>query len=104
MNLETVSSIEIASDGSLLVMRLESGGKPSYQYVYRAAAGVYWDNDAGAFKFNTKNDKRSAHWFAHVRKVLEEEMSVQLCLGGQTAWTNVPNDVRHEIELSNGRQ
>ena len=82
---------------------LEGGGSPSYQYVYRAAAGVYWDDNVRAFKLDTKNDKRFAHWFAHLSKVLKDEMNVQLHVGGQTAWTNVPNDVRREIELSNGR-
>lgn len=78
MKLETVSNIEIAPADALLVVRLNGGGNPSYQHVYRAAAGVYWDNDACAFKFNTKDDKRFAHWFAHVRKVLEDEIGVQL--------------------------
>jgi hypothetical protein len=104
MTLESVSNIAIAPGDTLLVVKLDGGGKPSYQYVYRVAAGVYWDNDAGAFKFDTKNDKRFAHWFAHLRKVLEEEMNVQLSLESRTTWTNVPNDVRHEIELSNGRR
>ncbi|KQN75302.1 hypothetical protein ASF04_04235 [Duganella sp. Leaf61] len=103
MQLETVSNIEIAADGSLLVVGLESGVSQSYQYVYRAAAGVYWDDNVRAFKLDTKNDKRFAHWFAHVCKVLEEEMNVRLHLGNRTAWTNVPNDVRSEIELSHGR-
>jgi hypothetical protein len=103
MKLETVSNIEIAADDSLLVVVLEGCGSPSYQYVYRAAAGVYWDDNAGAFKLDMKNDKRFAHWFAHLCKVLEDEMNIQLHLGSRTAWTNVPNDVRSEIELSHGR-
>jgi hypothetical protein len=81
---------------------LDGGGKPSYQYVYRAAAGVHWDNDAGAFKFATKNDNRYARWFAHIRKVLEQEMGVQLRLDCNVTWTNVPEGVRHEIALGVG--
>lgn len=103
MKLETISNIEIAADDSLLVVGLESGGSPSYQYVYRAAAGVYWDDNAGAFKLNMKNDKRFVHWFAHVSKILEEEMNVQLHLEVRTTWINVPNIVRNEIELSRSR-
>jgi hypothetical protein len=44
-----------------------------------------------------KNDKRFAHWFAHLSEVLEDEMNVQLHVWGQTVWTNVPNDVRREM-------
>lgn len=68
MKLETVSNIEITPGDSLLMVGLEGGGSPSYQYVYRAAAGVYWDNIAGAFKLGMKNDRRFAHWFAHLSK------------------------------------
>ncbi len=99
MNLETVSNIEFAIADSLLIVRLDGGGKPSYQHVYRAAAGVYWDNDFGAFKFDTKNDKRLVHWFAHVRQVIEEEMDVRLLLDSKTTWTNVPSQIQQEIQL-----
>lgn len=103
MKFEAVSNIEIAAGDSLLVVTLESGGMLSYQYVYRTAAGVYWDTDAMAFKLDTKNDKGFAHWFAHVCKVLEAEMDVKLQLGDRTTWTSIPNDVRNEMELSNRR-
>ncbi len=102
MTFETVLNIEIASADSLLVVTLDGGGRPSYQHVYRAAAGVYWDNDVGAFKFDVKNDQRFAHWFAHIRKVLEDEMDVRLRLDSTTTWSNVPDDVQREIELAAG--
>lgn len=102
MLLETVSNIEIASTDGLLVVRLASGGKPSYQYVYRAAAGIYWDNDTGAFKFKTKSDTRFVHWFAHLCEVLEDEMDLRLRLDGRTTWTNVPSNIQREIELAYG--
>lgn len=102
MTLETISSIDVVCADGLLVVRLNGGGKPSYQHVYRAAAGVHWDNDSGAFKFATKKDNRYAHWFAHISKVLEQEMGLQLRLDSNVTWTNVPEDVRHQIELGRG--
>lgn len=96
MILETVSNIEIAADG-LLVVRLEGGGKPSYQHVYRAAAGIYWDQDAGAFTFSTKSNSSYARWFAHVREVLEDEMDLRLHVGAKVTWTNIPDDVKNKI-------
>ena len=97
---ETVLNIEIASASGMLIGRLEGSGKPNYQHVYRAGAGVCWDNDAGAFKFDTKVDNRVAHWFAHIREVLEDEMDLRLRVDSTTTWTNVPNEVRRKIELS----
>lgn len=102
MTLETVSNIELSSSDGLLVVRLDGGGRPSYHHFYRAAAGIYWDNDAGAFKFNTKNDTNFVQWFAHIREVLEDEMNVRLRLDSRTTWKNVPSNIQHEIELADG--
>jgi hypothetical protein len=51
MKVETVANIEITPDDSLLMVGLEDGSSTSYQYAYRAGAGVYWDNIARTFKF-----------------------------------------------------
>jgi hypothetical protein len=56
----------------------------------------------GAFKFNTKKDRRFVRWFAHIREVLEDEMDVRLRLDCRTTWTNVPGNVPHEMELASG--
>jgi hypothetical protein len=102
MTLETVSNIEFSSSDGLLVVRLDGGGEPSYQHVYRVAAGIYWDNDAGAFKFNMKSDNNLVQWFAHIREVLEDEMDIRLRLDSRTTWKNVPSNIQHEIELAYG--
>jgi hypothetical protein len=98
MTLESVSNIEITNEG-VIVIALESGGKPSYQYVYRAAAGVYWDQDRRAFRFATKNDGRYAKWFAHILSVLNDEMGLQLRLAKAVTWTAVPDEVRDELSM-----
>lgn len=96
MTLETVSNIEITDEG-VIVIALESGGKPSYQYVYRAAAGVYWDQDRKAFEFATKNDGFYAKWFAHMLNVLDDEMGLKLRLAKVVTWTGVSDVVRDEL-------
>lgn len=96
MIVETVSDIEIASGGELL-LRLENGGQPSYQYVYRAAAGVYWDQEQYAFKFVARADDDYAKWFAHILKILEDEMGLQLRLSDEVMWINIPDKVKDEI-------
>jgi hypothetical protein len=49
--IKIINEIEITNSGQLLLI-IESGGDPSYQYVYREASGVYWDNDRKGFKFS----------------------------------------------------
>ncbi|MBI3283260.1 MAG: hypothetical protein HYZ65_00200, partial [Burkholderiales bacterium] len=93
---ETVSNIEIANGGGLL-LRLANGGRPSYQYVYRAAAGVYWDQEQFAFKLAARTDDDYAKWFAHILKILEDEMGLQLRLSDEITWINIPDKVKEEI-------
>lgn len=97
MSMEVVSVVELLDDGELL-LQLESGGKPSHQYVYRAAAGVYWDPDRMAFKFSTKNDGKYAHWFQHIVKIARDEMNLDLQLASDAIWKNIPNDERDAIQ------
>jgi hypothetical protein len=96
MTVETVSNIEITNEG-VIVIALESGGKPSYQYVYRAAAGINWDQNGKAFRFATKNDGLFAKWFTHILKVLDEEMGLQLRLEKAVIWTTVSKEVQEEL-------
>ena len=77
MIVETVSNIEIANGGEML-LRLASGGRPAYQYVYRAAAGVYWGQDQYAFKLAARTDDDYVNWFTHILKILEDEMGLQI--------------------------
>ena len=94
---EDISSVEVSEDGDLF-LQLASGGSPSYQYVYRAAAGIYWDQERAAFKFATKKDGQCAKWFAYIVKVAGEEMGLRLQLSPDVAWANVPREVRDEIQ------
>ena len=49
MEIEEISKVEILDNQEMYVV-LASGGKPMYQYIYREAAEVYWDNDIKGFK------------------------------------------------------
>jgi hypothetical protein len=42
MKIETINKI-ILNNSNELILRLDSNGEPMYQYVYREAAAVYWD-------------------------------------------------------------
>ncbi|MGO4380726.1 hypothetical protein [Pseudoduganella sp. RAF53_2] len=79
-----------------------SSGERWYQTVNFIATGVEWHNDIGAFGFDMKNRKRCATWFFDILEEIENEIDVRLKLENATTWINVPNEVRHEIELAIG--
>lgn len=43
MKTETINKI-VLNDSNELFLLLNSNGESMYQYVYREAAGIYWDN------------------------------------------------------------
>ena len=49
MKTETINKI-VLNDSNELLLLLDSNGEPMYQYVYREAAGVYWDEKQKGFK------------------------------------------------------
>jgi hypothetical protein len=89
METEIISRVEISDSDELLLYR-QSGGRPAYQHVYRAAAGVYWDQGRGAFKFATKKQGEYADWFAHMLNVVKAEMGLILLPSEHTLWVSVP--------------
>ena len=95
MDAEVLAKIE-ASDGTVR-LALKSGGKPSYQYVYRAAKGVYWDNEAGVFTFDAGTEMNIEAAIRHVIAVIREEMNLNDLVDDEVTWINVPMEVRNAI-------
>jgi hypothetical protein len=97
MDHEVINTIEITKNDELL-LRLDSGGKPSYQYIYRAARGTYWDAERQGFKFKGPIDWSYAKWFSHIVEIVHSEFGLKLVLGESVTWENVPEDVRKSIQ------
>jgi hypothetical protein len=102
MTSEAVKTVEVACLDRMLLVRLVGRGEPWYQTVNYTLTGVEWHNNLGAFWFDMKNRERCAHWFANVLEELENEIDVRLHLDSATTWTNVPDEVKREIELATG--
>jgi hypothetical protein len=83
MQTEIVQSVTFSASGEIRV-QLGSGGKPLYQYVYRAAAGVYWHQTTGSFTFLAPKDGPFEPWVAHMVNVVKSELGVDLVISVQT--------------------
>ena len=91
-----IANVAISGTGELLLTP-EGGGDPSYQYVYRAGAGVYWVPSIGSFKSTQRKDWPYSKWFEHMLGAVESELGLKLVIGKNTTWTNVPPDVQTEL-------
>lgn len=93
---ETVNRIEVLDTGELL-LGLEGQGKPMYQYIYRAAAGVYWDQAQRGFKCTPLKEWSCSQWFNKIVSVVRSELGVELTLANHVTWSNVPEKEKAEI-------
>ena len=97
MDTETISRIEVLDTGELL-LGLEGKGKSEYQYVYREAAGVYWDPAKSGFKSTLMSEWSCSMWFSHIVSVVHSGLGLKLVLAKSVSWRNIPDQQRLEIE------
>ena len=96
MDRETINKVEVMDTGELLLI-LEGNGKPMYQYIYREAAGVYWDEKFHGFKSTPLKEWSCSKWFSHIINVVKSGLGVELQLSSQASWKNVPEQDKTEI-------
>ncbi len=97
MDNEIISRVEVLDTGELL-LGLESNGKPMYQYIYREAAGVYWDESKSGFKSTPMEVMSCSKWYSQIVSVVKSGLGVQLQLGKSVNWANVPDQDKVEIQ------
>jgi hypothetical protein len=69
MNCEIIVKVEILNMGELF-LAINGSGNTNYQYVYREAAGVYWDENRKGFKSTPMKEWSCSKWFDHVVKTV----------------------------------
>jgi hypothetical protein len=93
MNLEYIFEVGIDEQHRLYI-RPE---KQSFEYIYRAAAEVGWDNKEKIL-FSPKPRERSYHdWYRHIIDIVKDEYGTELRLTEQTKWKNVSEELRSQI-------
>lgn len=95
MSEEIISEVRVLDSGKLL-LTLKSGGKNSYQSIYREAAGVYWDKELKGF-ISTEPKKWSySEWFSHMFDIAKQ-IGIQLKLSKETNWVDIPEKEKKQI-------
>lgn len=87
MNKIGIKQIEIDATGRLLVVP-ESVKPGYYQYVYRAAAEVYWD-DAGFFYSPAPREWSYCQWMEQIRFAVRDELGIDLVATKTTTFVSV---------------
>ena len=93
---EVVGKVQALESGEIL-LALVNGGRPSYQHVHRAAAGVYWRNDLGGFVSSGRREWPYAKWIAHIVAICATEIGVELKLAEEAEWVGISTGEQAEI-------
>ncbi|TFV92319.1 hypothetical protein E4K72_19820 [Oxalobacteraceae bacterium OM1] len=88
MEIEAIAKI-VANAGYVSLV-LRSGGKPSYQHVYRGAKGVRWNPADGSFEFQGGAQWSAERSVRHVMGVLRDEIGIEGVLDAEKIWICVP--------------
>jgi hypothetical protein len=97
MEHEVINKVEILDTGELL-LGLKDQRKPMYQYVYREAAGVYWDERRNGFKSTPMKERSCLQWYQHIIEIVCSGLGVELILGPNIIWRNISEDDTAEIQ------
>jgi len=96
MDHEIINRVEV-NDANELFLGLEGKGKSMYQYIYREGSGVYWDEKNHGFKSTELKEWSCSKWFSHIVSVVKSGLGVELQLGRNAIWGNVPEQEREAI-------
>ncbi len=99
---EEIDRIQVLPTGELIV-GLKGEGKAYYHYVYRAAAGVYWDEAERAFKSTPMKEWSCTDWYRQIVSVVSAELGVVLHLAENVSWAGLSEAERAEILHENAR-
>ncbi len=97
MTKETIQEI-VVNDQNELLIKIIGNGKPMYQYVYREAAGVYWDENLKAFKSTPIKEWTVSEWFLQIKEIVKSGLGVELKIDNNVTWKNIPDSEMNKIK------
>ena len=97
MKQEIIKKI-LLNDSNELILHLDSNGEPMYQYVYRAAAGVYWDDEHKGFKSTPLQQWTVSDWFFHIKDIVRSSLNLDLVLNEKIIWENISETEQTKIK------
>jgi hypothetical protein len=94
---EYINRIFLLETGELFV-GIAGDGNSYYQFVYREAAGVYWDPTLKGFKSTELKGWTPSQWFAHIVHIVRMGIGVQLAFCDPIEWNGISVHEKAAIE------
>lgn len=96
MKNEIIDKITVNEDNEL-VLKVVGRGDPIYQYIYREAAGVYWDEKQKAFKSTPLNERSVSEWILHIKDIVKSALNIELSINENIEWENITDEEKMKI-------
>ena len=77
-----INKVSILPDGRLAIF--PSKASSSYQYVYREASAVYWNDNSQYFYSPVPREWDYKNWYEHIISVVRTGLSIRLNLSANT--------------------
>lgn len=69
-----------------------------FEHIYRAAMEVYWECATGRLSYPAPRNWTAPQWYQQIIAATADEYGIELQLTDETIWSNVPSNVRIQIE------
>ena len=90
---------EVKMDAAVgIVVRPRIAPGEGYEFIYRMASGVRWNPERRAFVVFEPKEMSAAWWFRQIVTAVQSEYGHRLELRQETRWTDIPQEVRLEME------
>ena len=99
MELLKIKKVAILEDGRLAVYPERTSG--SYQYIYREAAGVYWNSDQNCFQSTVPRTWNYREWFSQIVCIVLSGLNARLILSDDTKYESLDDNIAKDIIASN---
>lgn len=95
MDTVLITKVARLSDGRLGVWPAVT--KAMYQYIYREAAGVYWDDALGCFHSTIPREWTSSDWYRQIVSVVHGGVGLRMRLSPATVFDADVEGFRDDI-------
>jgi hypothetical protein len=98
MDTTPILKVAVLNDGRIAVF--PESRKAEYQYVYREAAGVYWDQILGCFHSTSPREWTPQKWYQHIVAIVKTGVGIQMVLTPETKYESTQEGFEDAIKLA----
>lgn len=98
MEISPILKVAVLPDGRTAVF--PESKRADYQYVYREAAGVYWDQSMGCFVSTPPQEWSPQKWYQQILSVVRAGVGLQMVLTAVTEYESKDAGFEAAIKLA----